>query len=214
MTNRTTDVPRPGAGVRFGIPDTAACSNRTTNRTPSEREPDNEPDTAEPDTLHAHEPDNRSVRSVAFDVRGLPVPQGSARAFVAGGRAIVATDANRTSSPLGAWRSAIATEARAAIGSAPPLSGPVRVGLAFRFPRPKAHYLPANGRRPAPVLRLDAPTWHACKPDADKLARAALDALTAVVLADDCQVSRPWCPSDTRIPPRVLASRSRSHPSR
>jgi len=59
MTNRTNALPRPGVGVRFGIPDTLAYSNRTTNRTPSEREPDNEPDRAEPDTLHAHEPDTR-----------------------------------------------------------------------------------------------------------------------------------------------------------
>lgn len=58
MTNRTNALPRSGAGVRFGIPDAPACSNRTTNRTPSEREPDNEPDNGEPDTRHAHEPDN------------------------------------------------------------------------------------------------------------------------------------------------------------
>jgi hypothetical protein len=57
MTDRTNALPRPGVGVRFGIPDTLTYSNRTTNRTPSESEPDNEPDNAEPDTLHAHEPD-------------------------------------------------------------------------------------------------------------------------------------------------------------
>jgi Holliday junction resolvase RusA-like endonuclease len=127
---------------------------------------------------------------VRLDVRGLPIPQGSTRAFVAGGRAIIATDGNRPSSPLGAWRSAVASEARAAIGSAPPLAGPVRVDLTFRLPRPRSHYLPANGRRSSPVLRLDAPTWHAGKPDADKLTRAALDALSAVVFGDDAQVAR------------------------
>ncbi len=132
----------------------------------------------------------REAGAVSFDVRGLPVAQGSARAFVAGGRAIVATEGNRPRSPLGAWRSAIASEARSAIGSAPLLSGPVRVGLVFRLPRPRSHYLPANGRRPVPVLRLEAPVYHGGKPDADKLARAALDALSAVVFGDDAQVAR------------------------
>lgn len=62
MRNRTNALPRPGASVRFGIPDTRLCSNRTANRTASEREPDNEPDTLKPDTLHAHEPDNRTAK--------------------------------------------------------------------------------------------------------------------------------------------------------
>jgi Holliday junction resolvase RusA-like endonuclease len=126
---------------------------------------------------------------IAFDVRGLPVAQGTARAFVARGRAILTTEANRTSSPLGAWRSAIATEARASV-TGPPVTGPVEVALAFRFPRPRAHFRPATGHRPTPELRLDAPLYHAGRPDADKLTRAALDALTSVVFADDGQVAR------------------------
>lgn len=130
------------------------------------------------------------MSELEFDVRGMPIPQGSARAFVAGGRAIVATDANRASSPLGAWRTAVATEARRAIASRAPLAGPVEVVLIFRLPRPRGHYLPANGRRSLPELRLDAPEFHSGKPDADKLARAALDALTAVVFGDDAQVAR------------------------
>ena len=56
MTNRTNVIPRPGAGVRFGIPNTRACSNRTANLTPSEREPNSEPNTGEPNTAHAQEP--------------------------------------------------------------------------------------------------------------------------------------------------------------
>ncbi len=129
------------------------------------------------------------MTELAFDVRGLPIAQGTARAFIAGGRAIVTTEANRTSSPLGAWRSAIATEARAAVVG-PPITGPVEVLLGFRFPRPRSHYHPANRRRPTPDLRLDAPAHHVGRPDADKLARSALDALTAVVFADDSQVAR------------------------
>lgn len=59
MTNRTPVVPRPGAGVRFGIPNTPACSNRTANLTPPEREPNSEPNRGEPNTPHAHEPNTR-----------------------------------------------------------------------------------------------------------------------------------------------------------
>lgn len=127
---------------------------------------------------------------IEFDVRGLPVAQGTARAFVAGGKARIATDSNRANSPIGAWRTAIATEARGAIEGHPLLTGPVAVDLVFRLPRPRAHFLPANGSRPAPALRLDAPVFVTAKPDADKLTRAALDALTAVVFGDDAQVGR------------------------
>lgn len=123
-----------------------------------------------------------------FAVRGLPVAQGSARAFVAGKRAIIATEANNARSPLGAWRTAIATEARDAMGSAALLEGPIRVAVTFASPRPRNHYLPANSRRPAPVLRLDAPLWDIRKPDVDKLTRALFDALTNVVWRDDAQV--------------------------
>jgi crossover junction endodeoxyribonuclease RusA len=122
-----------------------------------------------------------------FDVRGTPVPQGSSRAFVVQGKAILVTGAGK--GPLAAWRHAIATEARRTVEDHPPLTGPVTVALAFRFPRPKSHWLPANARRPAAELRLDAPVFVTSKPDADKLARAALDALTGVVFGDDAQVS-------------------------
>jgi hypothetical protein len=65
MTNRTSAIPRPGASVRFEIPDTLACSNRTANRTPVEREPDSEPDRHEPDSLHEGEPDKQGGVTVS-----------------------------------------------------------------------------------------------------------------------------------------------------
>ena len=120
---------------------------------------------------------------VEFAVRGLPQPQGSARAFVAGGRAIVATEANNARSPLGAWRTAIAAEARDAMGDAPCLAGPVSVSVDFTMRRPRSHYR-ANGE-----LKASAPVWSSSKPDADKLLRSLLDAITGVVLGDDAQVS-------------------------
>jgi Holliday junction resolvase RusA-like endonuclease len=124
--------------------------------------------------------------SLEFTVRGLPVPQGSGRSFVAGGKAVHVT----TSSPLLAWRGAIAKDARDAVGGRPLLTGPVGLTLAFRpAVRPASHYLPANSRRPVRVLRPDAPVYHTGRPDADKLGRAAMDALTAVAFDDDCRVA-------------------------
>ncbi len=127
-------------------------------------------------------------------VRGLPIAQGNSRAFVAqvkGGkpRAIVTTEANRTSSPLGAWRSAIATDARDEMGNRPLLDGALRVAVTFVFPRPKSHFLPITKSRPTPVLRDDAPHFHTGRPDCDKLLRALMDALTNVVWHDDAQVA-------------------------
>lgn len=129
------------------------------------------------------------MTSLTFRVRGLPIAQGTARAFVAGGKARIATDSNRTSSPVGAWRADLAAGARDAFGQAAALTGPVGVDVTFVFPRPKGHYLPSNRTRPEPVVRLDAPRFHTAKPDADKLARTLLDALTHVVIVDDSQVA-------------------------
>jgi Holliday junction resolvase RusA-like endonuclease len=134
---------------------------------------------------------------ITIVVRGLPIAQGSAQARAFTGKdgkvhASVVTGgkgARDPRSPLASWRTAIAQEARAAIGDRPLLEGPIRVRVAFVFPRPKGHYLPANSRRSAPILRDDAPDYHTCKPDADKLLRALFDALTNVVWRDDAQVA-------------------------
>lgn len=123
---------------------------------------------------------------LSFDVRGLPVPQGSVRAFVRGGRAVVAA----VRQPLAHWRGAVATEARAAMTDTTPIAVPVVVHLWFRMPRPASHYLPANAKRPTPQLRLTAPEYAQTTPDLDKLVRACLDAMTAVVWRDDAQVVR------------------------
>lgn len=112
--------------------------------------------------------------SVKIFVRGLPAPQGSARAFVRGGRAFVATDGNRLTSPLGAWRAAVRNEAQRAMAGRPVFQAPTNIRVAFGLPRPRS--LPARV------------TWPDVKPDIDKLARAVLDGLTGVVIADDARV--------------------------
>jgi Holliday junction resolvase RusA-like endonuclease len=136
---------------------------------------------------------------VVFVVRGQPAAQGNARAFIAKGkngapdRAIFATSAAKgfggKTSPLQAWRTAIAQEAREAMADRPLLDGPLRVRVVFVFPRPAGHYLPANSKRPVRQLRGDAPVYHTSKPDVDKLQRALLDALKLVVWHDDSQVA-------------------------
>lgn len=110
--------------------------------------------------------------TVAFAVRGIPVPQGSAKPFIAGGRARLATK----SAPLMAWRTAIATAAGRRMGDEPMLAGPLVVEAVFSLSRPVS--LPR---------RVEVP---ATRPDLDKLTRALLDGMTGVVFRDDGQVTR------------------------
>jgi Holliday junction resolvase RusA-like endonuclease len=73
----------------------------------------------------------------------------------------------------------------------PPMSGPVGVRVWVTAARPKSHYLPANTRRPYPVLRADAATYCLSFPDLDKVLRLIGDALTdANVVRDDKIICR------------------------
>jgi crossover junction endodeoxyribonuclease RusA len=117
---------------------------------------------------------------ISFHVPGLPQPQGSAKAFVVNGRAHVTT----ANPKLKSWRVDVASIAQRHIQGA--YAGAVDVRATFTFPRPKSHY--RTGRN-AGLLRDGAPAWHSQKPDADKLARGLLDALTlAGIWKDDSQV--------------------------
>lgn len=117
--------------------------------------------------------------AIEFEVPGEPQPQGSLQAHSRNGHAWVTSDNPR----LRPWRNAVCWHAREALGERPPLTGPVRVELWFSFSRPRGHF----GRR---GLLPSAPAGHAVRPDCDKLARSALDALTeAGVWRDDAQVA-------------------------
>lgn len=112
---------------------------------------------------------------VEFYVIGEPAPQGSSRAFVRGGRAVVTGDNTKTRP----WRSAVAWEAREAwrhAGHDTAWNGPVAVSAVFYLSRPPS----------APKRRV----WPEVKPDLDKLTRALLDALAtdAGCLVDDSRV--------------------------
>jgi crossover junction endodeoxyribonuclease RusA len=112
-------------------------------------------------------------RFVSFIVYMKPEPQGSSRAFVKNGRAII-TSANQKLRP---FRSEVTRMALSKLGDrAQPLfvkGEPVKLYLKFAFQRP------ASAKK----------RTHPCvKPDLDKLQRAVLDALTGVMYDDDAQV--------------------------
>jgi len=109
-------------------------------------------------------------------VKGVPVPQGSTRAFVPKsgrmmGRPVITT----TAKGLAAWRTLVALRAQEFNDPAFPIEGPVSLKLRFFLPRPKSE----------PKRRATFPDR---KPDLDKCARGVLDALTGICYRDDAQV--------------------------
>lgn len=103
-----------------------------------------------------------------------PQPQGSAKAYVRGGRAII-TSANTKLKP---YRSEVAGCALATLEKSGHAAfvkhQPIALELSFFFRKPES--VPKS--RTHPVV----------KPDIDKLVRATLDALTGVLFHDDAQV--------------------------
>lgn len=122
------------------------------------------------------------MNRLTFFVPGVPVPKGSAKAFInkRTGRAIV-TQTNRDKQQP--WASLIAFVAKEKGGAI--IDGPVSLTVHFFMPRPKNHY--GTGKNSA-VLKTEAPLNHTSKPDLDKLLRCVKDALTGVVWNDDSQV--------------------------
>ena len=108
---------------------------------------------------------------IAFDVLGIPAPQGSKRGIVVGGKAVLV----ESSAKVKPWRSDVRDAAQAAHDGTP-LAGPLLVEIEFRLPRPKS-------------LSAKASLMHSKRPDLDKLIRSTLDALkSAGVYGDDSQV--------------------------
>lgn len=120
---------------------------------------------------------------LSFTVPGIAAGQGSKRSV--GGGVMV-----ESSRALPAWRDHVTQLARVAIDGLEgfPIAGQaVNLDLTFRFPRPKSHY--RSGRH-AGELKLDCPVWVTKAPDADKIARAVGDSLTAAgVWRDDALVA-------------------------
>jgi len=111
--------------------------------------------------------------SIEFFVAGVPIPQGSSRAFVVKGRAVV-TSSNKN---LAQWRQRIATEAQR-VNEAEHFFKEGKfaysVEASFYFPRTKS-----MGKK---NLR------HTVRPDADKCQRAIGDGITGILLKDDSEI--------------------------
>lgn len=119
-------------------------------------------------------------RTIELRVIGIPVAQGSLKAFTPKGwkRPVLTS----TAKGLKAWRALIASAAQSQLNAnTPPWRGPVVVRVQFYLPRPKGH----SGKR---GLLPSAPLHPVSRPDLDKCLRASLDALTDIVWADDSQV--------------------------
>ena len=108
---------------------------------------------------------------VSFTVSGAAKPKGSMRAFVPKGWTRPVLTSSSTS--VKAWEQTIRAVAQGYAESY--TTGAVRVRLCFALPRPQR-------------LSRQASRLHTKRPDVDKLARAALDALTGVLWKDDSQV--------------------------
>lgn len=120
----------------------------------------------------------------SFFVAGVPVPKGSAKAFMRPGSKFptVMQDNRDKQKP---WASAIGYTAQQS-GVQCIEHGPVAISVTFYLPRLKGHY--GTGKN-AGTVKLSAPTYHTSKPDLDKLLRCVKDALTGIAWKDDAQVA-------------------------
>jgi Holliday junction resolvase RusA-like endonuclease len=114
---------------------------------------------------------------VKFRAFGIPVPQGSMRAFMVGGKPRITSAAKG----LKEWRRIVsdAAQKQMSMWTAEP-GQPIGVQLDFYMPRPKGHYGTKG-------LKVSAPPFPAKRPDIDKLIRACLDAIKPLI-HDDAQV--------------------------
>lgn len=105
---------------------------------------------------------------IEFRVYGIPAPQGSKKAFVRGGKAVVVEQSDK----VAPWRNAVTAAAITARQDHPEqLLGPVTVTVTFFLPRPAS--APKSRRFPAVT------------PDLDKLLRSTLDGISDSGLWDD-----------------------------
>lgn len=116
--------------------------------------------------------------NIQFSIRCLPIAQPRPRATSGfGGHARIAGFDHRH--PITAFKEAIRQAAEKGFPG-PLLECPVSVKVVLCFPRP--------GRliwKTKPMVR----EWHDCRPDAENVGKAVLDAITGVIWKDDSQVA-------------------------
>lgn len=119
------------------------------------------------------------MRSVSFEVVGLPGPQGSKspKGRTKSGRPIMV----ESSKKVAPWREAVANAGRDAMDGDAPMDGPLSLAVVFRLPMPASRPKRVRevGRGPSTVY-----------PDLSKLVRSTEDALvTAGVIRDDARIA-------------------------
>lgn len=129
------------------------------------------------------------MRIVRLTITGKAEQRGSKTVVGKRGGGFITTKAGmpiiKDSNPRSkAWMETVQVQSRFQFNG-PLLTGPLRLSICFRLPRPKKHY--RTGRF-AQQLREDAPTLHAGVPDLAKLVRCFEDSLTGIVWDDDRQV--------------------------
>ena len=130
-----------------------------------------------------------------FTVHGSPTTQGSKKVIPlrTGGFSMVEATGDR----LKAWRHAINDEARKSRADKPMLTGPVHVTIDFGMVKPNAA---PKRKRTWPIGKRSG--------DIDKLARAALDAMTNVLYEDDAQVVELYVRKDYGDPGACIVVRA------
>lgn len=129
------------------------------------------------------------MKLLEFEVLGIPMPQGSKKAFVANGRAMM----KESSGGHAAWRNAVAQTAKDIVDTAItewakvqpglnlgyPLDGPLGLSIEFRFPMPKSR---------SKAQRATGRMFKTTAPDTSKLIRCVEDGLQAGgLIVDDAR---------------------------
>ncbi len=119
------------------------------------------------------------IELAAFEVIGLPAPQGS-KTRVPNGAMLEGGSATGRAKQK-AWRADVAAVARdVAADTDAPFDQPLRLVVEFRLPMPMSR---------SKAARVVGKWPHAVKPDIDKVIRATLDGLTAGgLIKDDARV--------------------------
>ncbi len=119
---------------------------------------------------------------ISFFVPGIPATSGSKTGFYnKKAKRVIMAPAGKRQKP---WMSSISAMALSNYDGDPTMDAVV-LRLKFYMPRAKSHY--GTGRN-SKKLKPSAPEYHVKKPDTDKLARAAQDALSGIIWKDDSQV--------------------------
>jgi Holliday junction resolvase RusA-like endonuclease len=114
---------------------------------------------------------------VNFSIDGPPHGKGRPRFRRFGNFVQTYTDAKTKS-----YETLVKEAAIKAMGSSPPLEGPVKLDLIIRLPVPKSY------PKKRSMACLNGSEWPTKKPDWDNVAKSVADAMNDIVFLDDTQI--------------------------